>query len=76
MSDEDADLFKTSDGEVALWLDPGSSLHLRAITKSGDPVELSLNEAKSLADALTALIDKAIKQDEDWELYWGRDPKP
>ncbi len=48
-----------SGGEVTLWLEQGTSVHLRAVTKQGDPVELSVEEAKELAIELLRLAEVA-----------------
>ena len=50
---ENPEVFKLSDGELAVWEDGG--IHIRAITSRGDPVELSETEAVELADALVRL---------------------
>lgn len=44
-------IFEMSDGEVRLWIEQ-ESLHIRAIEANGDPVELTKEEAKKLAEAL------------------------
>ena len=41
-----------SNGEIKLWIEQGSSIHLKSITNYGDPVELSSDEAIELADLL------------------------
>jgi hypothetical protein len=41
-----------SGGEVNLWLSEDGTIHIKAITSFGDPVELSSEEAKTLADHL------------------------
>jgi len=43
-----------SDGEVSAWIDGG--IHLKAITKFGDPVELSAEEARMVVDGLLRLV--------------------
>lgn len=40
-----------SDGQVRLWIDQ-ESLHLKAIDPYGDPVEISVEDAVKLANAL------------------------
>ena len=44
-----------SSGEVVLWIEQGTSIHIKAITREGDPVELSEEEARELAAALTEM---------------------
>jgi hypothetical protein len=46
------DVFRVSDGEAYCWAEQESSVMLKAVTKSGDPVELSGDEAIELAHAL------------------------
>jgi hypothetical protein len=45
-----------ADGEVRLWIEQGASLHLKAATPQGDPVELSENEVQQLIDELRRLL--------------------
>ena len=47
-------LFTISDGEVSAWVDGG--IHLKAVTPSGDPVELSAEEARALLSALSRFL--------------------
>ncbi|CAJ0821368.1 hypothetical protein LMG19087_04413 [Ralstonia wenshanensis] len=46
------DYFETSDGAVRIWIEQGSSIHIKAITKESDPVELSDSEALEIAEVL------------------------
>ena len=43
--------------DVHAWNEQMSSIHLKAVTGSGDPVELSAEEARSVAKALLSLAD-------------------
>jgi len=45
--------------DVYLWLEQGTSVHIKAVTQSGDPVELNSAEARQLATALMDLADQA-----------------
>lgn len=47
-----------ADGEIHAWIEQGASIHLKAVTREGDPVELSVGEAKRLAHALLALASR------------------
>ena len=47
-----SDVTSFSDGEVVGWAEQGTSIHLRAQTATGDPVELSEEEARALAHEL------------------------
>jgi len=51
-------LVNLSDGDVYLWVEAESSVMLKAITKHGDPVELSAEEAKELAATLLKMAAK------------------
>ncbi len=44
--------------EVYLWMEQDTSIHLKAVTKYGDPVELSAEEARELAQVLEGLAKK------------------
>ena len=45
--------------DVYLWLEQGSSVHIKAVTSSGDPVELGPHHARELAAILSDLADQA-----------------
>lgn len=47
--------------DVSVWLEQGSSVHIKAVTSSNDPVELSGDEARRLA---SLLIQLAVEADE------------
>jgi len=38
-----------SNGEITVWIEQSSSVHIRAVSPHGDPVELSSEETKELA---------------------------
>lgn len=44
-------------GDVYCWLEADSSIMLKAVTRFGDPVELSADEVRKIAMALLALAD-------------------
>jgi uncharacterized protein (DUF1499 family) len=50
----DSDVVHPAD-DVYAWIEQDSSIHLKAATRFGDPVELSVNEARAIADALLKL---------------------
>jgi hypothetical protein len=56
----DKSVRRFSDGDVRLWIEQESSIHLRAISGT-DPVELSSAEARDVAKAL---LDLASELDE------------
>jgi hypothetical protein len=41
-----------SDGEICFWIEQGASIHIKAVAPHGDPVELTTEEAKSIAAKL------------------------
>jgi hypothetical protein len=45
-------LKKFSDGEIYLWIEQESSIHIKASTQHGDPVELTSHEAEELGRTL------------------------
>ena len=45
--------------DVRVWLEQDSSVHLKAVTPEGDPVELSPTEARKLSHILLELADSA-----------------
>ena len=50
---------KLAGGAITVWVEQGTSIHLRAISNDGDPVELSVEEARELARELLRLADLA-----------------
>jgi hypothetical protein len=46
-----------ADGDVCLWLEQESSIHLKALSGS-DPVELTADEARKIAASLIESADK------------------
>jgi hypothetical protein len=56
---EKRDSFELMDGDVRVWIEQ-EAVHIRAIEQiSGDPVELTSDMARQLADALDRLADQA-----------------
>jgi hypothetical protein len=53
------DYFEAANGDIQLSIHDGASIHLRSVTKHGDPVELSSEEARSLAKLLIELAERA-----------------
>jgi hypothetical protein len=58
MSGPDEKVFYTSDRDVSCWAEQKSSVMLKAVTRSGDPVELTATEARELASALLRMADE------------------
>lgn len=49
--------------DVSCWLEQESSVMLKAVTKHGDPVELTADEARAVASALLALAERLEASD-------------
>lgn len=45
-----------SDSELVTWVEQESSIHIKAITKSGDPVELSDMDVEKLVSFFTEYL--------------------
>lgn len=43
--------------DVAVWLDKSGGIAIKAVTSSGDPVELSSTQARRLAHILSQLAE-------------------
>ena len=41
-----------ADGEVRAWIEQGETVHIKAVDRHGDPVELTASEVKKLVDVL------------------------
>jgi len=52
------DYFETSDEAVRIWIEQGSSIHIKAATTSNDPVELSESEALEIAEVLRSFANR------------------
>lgn len=47
-----------SDRDISIWVDGESSVHLKCITRFGDPVELNAHELDELCEILKAMADR------------------
>jgi len=56
--DRTTDYFENSEGDVRLWIEQGSAIHLKAISPHNDPVELTAEQALELAQALQRLASR------------------
>ena len=45
--------FESSNGTVKIWIEQGTSIHMKVITDTNDPVELSAEEALEIVDILS-----------------------
>lgn len=61
MKDEKPEVFNVSDGDVYCWAEQESSVMLKAVTKYGDPVELTKQEAVDLAHAILKAAEKVCR---------------
>jgi hypothetical protein len=48
---------------VYAWVENNSSIHLKAVTSFGDPVELSADEARAIAEGLLELAKRLESTD-------------
>jgi hypothetical protein len=53
--DSTTDYFESSDGDVRVWIEQGSAIHIKAISEHNDPVELTAEQALELAQVLQRL---------------------
>lgn len=58
MSEPPSNFFSTADALVYCWAEQQSSVMLKAVTPSADPVELTADEARELAAELSRLADE------------------
>ena len=61
MPDSAKTVFSASGQEVYCWVEQQSSVMLKAVTRHGDPVELTAIEARELAKVLLRLADEVEK---------------
>ena len=52
-----------SGGEVYFWIEQESSIHLKATSQYGDPVELTADEARDIAKGLNQVADQLDQTD-------------
>lgn len=52
------DYFELDNGDIKVWIEQGSSIHIKAITDTNDPVELSEEGALMLAEILIQFSKK------------------
>lgn len=56
--DEKDELVTLAGGEVAMWIEQDSSIHIKASSPHGDPVELNAEEARQRANELLRLAGR------------------
>ena len=52
------DIFRLSNGEITMWIENETSLHIKCVTKEGDPVELNFEEVEELCIILHRLGER------------------
>ena len=55
---DDDDELTFSDDEITVWVVDESSIHLKAVTRFGDPVELNSKQARLLGERLLRLAQR------------------
>jgi len=50
-------------GEAYAWIEQDSSIHLKAASQDGDPVEMTAEEARELGRVLLGLADRLTQLD-------------
>ncbi|HEY3915235.1 MAG TPA: hypothetical protein VGN61_12175 [Verrucomicrobiae bacterium] len=58
MKDKNTSVVTFSQGDIYLWPEQESSIMIKAITKRGDPVELTPEEARELGETLMKMATK------------------
>ena len=58
MNPVDQEVVSLSNGDIVIWIVEESSLHIKCVTKHGDPVELNAEEVKELCEVLTAMAKR------------------
>jgi hypothetical protein len=55
-----------ADGELKFWIEQKASIHIKTSEPYGDPVELTPDEAKSIALALLESVRQIEAEDSNW----------
>lgn len=61
---ESINRYTSADGCIDAWIEQESSIHLKSISKFGDPVELTAKEARMLAEGLKRLAELLDEMDQ------------
>ncbi|QQS07106.1 MAG: hypothetical protein IPK50_09465 [Fibrobacterota bacterium] len=51
--------------EIRVWIEQGTSIHIKAISPFGDPVELTEVDARNLASYLNRMADELENSGDD-----------
>lgn len=57
-NNNETEYFELDDGEIRIWIEQQACICIKAITKSGDPVEITGDQARDLAEILLKFSDK------------------
>lgn len=52
------EFYEHDDGDLRVWVAQRSSVHIKAVTKTGDPVELGEPELRKLIAVLNKLLEE------------------
>ncbi len=52
------DVIVLCNGDISIWTESDSTLHIKCVTEFGDPVELNADELRELCDALRVLAHR------------------
>ena len=58
MNSDNHDRKTLADGEIAIWIVDNASLHIKCVSRQGDPVELNSEEAIELCEILAAFAKR------------------
>lgn len=58
MNLDDNNMVSLNDGEIVIWIENDSSLHMKCVTKEGDPVELNFDQLEELCAILQKLAER------------------
>jgi hypothetical protein len=58
MDQNDPEVVSLNGGEIVIWIENDSSLHIKCVTRSGDPVELNSEEVDELCKILQKLAER------------------
>lgn len=56
-------VYRLLDGEACVWIEQASSIHLKVVTESGDPAELTWNDARELGELLVRLANEGEREE-------------
>jgi len=56
-------MHKLCDGEVYLWIEQDASIHLKTVSGSNDPVEMTFEEAREIGRLLIELANEGERDE-------------